>query len=143
MIKDNKGQISLEYMLIFAISLILLIAFTLPLSHIAIERTSDVSNTLNVKSELSKLSNAISQVYSEGQGSKQTVYLDVNEVVYVRIANSYISASLKLSDGQSKVITLNHNSNLNSGGLNLDNGENKIIVEWPIGEEKMIIYKKY
>ena len=143
MIKDDKGQISLEYLLIFAISLILLIAFTLPLSQIAIERTSDVSNTLNVKSELSKLSNAIGQVYSEGQGSRQTVYLDVNEAIYVKITNSYLSASLKLSDGQLKSIALNHNSNLYSGGVNLDKGENKIIVEWPKKKKKMIIYKKY
>ena len=140
---DNKGQISLEYLLIFAISLILLIAFTLPLAQIAIEKTSDVSNTLNAKSELSKLSYAISQVYSEGHGSRHTVHLDVNKPIYVKITNAYISSSIKLSDGKSKTLTLNHNSNLASGGISLDKGENKIIVEWPIGEEKMNIYKKY
>ncbi|MBR0271264.1 MAG: class III signal peptide-containing protein [Methanobrevibacter sp.] len=143
MIDDDRGQISLEYLLIFAISLILLIAFTLPLAEIAIEKTMDISNTLNAKGELSKLSGAISQVYGEGQGARQTVFLDVNRPTYVKITNSYISASLKLSDGKSKTLILNHNSNLASGGLNLDKGENKIIVEWPIGEEKMIIYKKY
>ena len=109
----------------------------------AIERTGDVSNALNVKGELSKLSGAISQVYAEGQGSRQTVYLDVNKPVYVKITNSYISASVKMSDGKSKTLTLNHNSNFASGGISLDKGENKIIVEWPIGEEKMTLYKKY
>ena len=73
MIKDNSGQVSLEYLLIFAISLIILVTFTLPLTELTIENTLDVSDTLDVKSDLSQLSQAICQVYGEGQGSKQTV----------------------------------------------------------------------
>ncbi|MCR5027108.1 MAG: class III signal peptide-containing protein [Methanobrevibacter sp.] len=143
MIKENKGQVSLEYLLIFAISLIILIAFTLPLTNFGLEKTLDVSNMLDAKSELSKLSNAISQVYSEGQGSRQIVFLTVNDPVNVKISNSYISASIKLNDGNFKVLKLYHNSNLGSGRIFLDKGENKIIVEWPIGEENMVVYKKY
>ena len=90
MIKDNKGQISLEYLLIFAVSLILLIAFTLPLLEFGLENTMDLSNSLNAKSELSKLSNAISQVYGEGQGSRQTIYLTLDKPVDVKITSSYI-----------------------------------------------------
>ena len=143
MIKDNKGQTSLEYLLIFAIALFLLIAFTLPIAKFGTEKTLDVSNALDTKSELSKLSNAISQVYGEGQGSKQTVFLTVNEPLNVKILNSYISASIKLSDNSFKNLKLNHNSNLDSGSIFLDKGKNKIIIEWPIGRENMIIYKKY
>ncbi len=143
MMKEDKGQVSLEYLLIFAVSIILLIAFTMPLAEMAIENTMDVSNSLNIKSELSKLSNAISMVYSEGQGSKQTVYLTLDEPVNVRISNSYLSCNYKLNDGKYKDFKLDFNSNLNKGSLFLDKGENKIIVEWPVNDEKMIIYKKY
>ena len=143
MIKDNRGQISLEYLLIFAVSLILLITFTLPIAEFGLEKTLDVSNTLNVKSEISKMSNAISQVYSEGQGSKQTLYLNLNKAVSVKITNSYLSTSFKLSDGKTKVIKLNHESNLDSGSMFLDKGENKIIIEWPVNNRQMTIYKKY
>lgn len=143
MMKENNGQVSLEYLLIFAVSIILLIAFTLPLAEISIENTMDVSNSLNVKSELSKLSNAISLVYSEGQGSKQTVYMTLDEPVNVKISNSYLSSNYKLNDGKYKDFKLDYNSNLNKGSLFLDKGENKIIVEWPVNDEKMIIYKKY
>lgn len=143
MIKDNKGQISLEYLLIFAVSLILLIAFTLPLAEIAVEDTFDVSDTLNAKSEMSKLSSAISQVYAEGQGSKQTLYLDMDEPLSVKITVSYLSASVPLYDGDYKQLKIYHTSNLDSGSLFLDKGMNKIIVEWPVGDEKMQIYKKY
>lgn len=143
MMKEDKGQVSLEYLLIFAVSIILLIAFTMPLAEMAIENTMDVSNSLNIKSELSKLSNAISLVYSEGQGSKQTVYLTLDEPVNVGISNSYLSCNYKLNDGKYKDFKLDFNSNLNKGSLFLDKGENKIIVEWPVNDEKMIIYKKY
>lgn len=142
MIIDDKGQISLEYLLIFAVSLIILIAFTLPLVETALENTLDVSNSLNAKNELSKLSNAIGQVYAEGHGSKQTMYLSLNKAMNVKISNSYLSGSYVMHDGNTKEIRLNYNSNLNSGSLFLDKGENKIIVEWPAGEDKMIIYKK-
>ena len=143
MIKEDKGQVSLEYLLIFAVSIILLIAFTLPLAEIGLEKTLDVSNTMNAKGELSKLSNAIGQVYGEGQGSKQTIYMDLDKSINVKITNSYLSASYMMKDSKTKEFKLYHNSNLNSGSLFLDKGENKIIVEWPINSEHMIIYKKY
>ncbi len=143
MIKEDKGQVSLEYLLIFAVSIILLIAFTLPLAEIGLEKTLDVSNTMNAKGELSKLSNAVSQVYGEGQGSKQTIYMGLDKSINVKITNSYLSASYMMKDSKTKEFKLYHNSNLNSGSLFLDKGENKIIVEWPINSEHMIIYKKY
>jgi uncharacterized protein (UPF0333 family) len=59
---DSRGQVSLEYLLIFVVSLILLIAFTLPLAELTIGNTLDVSETLNVKSDLSKVSQAIEEV---------------------------------------------------------------------------------
>ena len=143
MIRDDKGQVSLEYLLIFAVSLILLIAFTLPLLEFGLENTMDVSNSLNAKSELSKLSNAISQVYGEGQGSKQTIHLTLDNPIDVKISSSYLSAVIKLNDGKNKQLKLNHNSNLNSGSLFLDKGENEVIVEWPVGSEKMMLFRKY
>ena len=143
MIKEDKGQVSLEYLLIFAVSIILLIAFTLPLAEIGLEKTLDVSNTMNAKGELSKLSNAVSQVYGEGQGSKQTIYMDLDKSINVKITNSYLSASYMMKDSKTKEFKLYHNSNLNSGSLFLDKGENKIIVEWPINSEQMTLYKKY
>lgn len=143
MIRDNKGQISIEYLLIFAVSLILLIVFTLPLLQFGLENTMDVSQSLNAKSELSKLSNAISQVYAEGQGSKQTVYLTFDSELNLKISPLYISAVVKMSDGKNREIKVFYNSNFNSGSLFLEKGENKIIVEWPVDSEKMTIYKKY
>ena len=62
MIGDNHGQISLEYLLIFTVSLIILLIFTLSLAENSIKDTLDVSDSLDVKSDLSKIANAIKQV---------------------------------------------------------------------------------
>ena len=140
---NNKGQVSLEYLLIFAISLILLISFSLPIATIALEKTSDVSDSLNVKNEISKLSNAISQVYGEGQGAKQTVHLDVDRPVTLKIYNSQIQTRILLSDGEYKDLKVDHNSNLASQSLLLDKGENTVTVEWPQNSENMIVVKNF
>ena len=142
MIKDSRGQISMEYLLIFAVSLIIFIAFTLPLTEYTIQNTLDVSDSLDLKSDLSEISSAIGQVYSEGQGSKQTVNLDLKKSVRITVTNSYVSANVKLNDGSNKLIKVNCNSNLKSSVITLNKGENILLVEWPVNSPNIQISKK-
>lgn len=142
MMDDRKGQAALEYLLIFAISLILLIVFTLPLTELAIEDTLDVSDTLNVKSDLSKISQTIKEVYGQGQGSKQTVNLVLSRDLKVNVAGNYVSCSLKLKDGKVKTEKITFKSNLEKSSIYLKKGENSIIVEWPENCENMQIFVK-
>lgn len=142
MIWDNNGQVALEYLLIFAVSLILLIVFTLPLAQMSVENTLDVSDSLNVKSDLSKMAQAIQQVYGEGQGSKQSVNIQSPANINLNIVNNYISTSVMLKDGSNKLIKVNCKSNLDKSSLKLSRGGNIIIVEWPMDSENMIAYKK-
>ena len=79
MIKEDKGQVSLEYLLIFAVSIILLIAFTLPLAEIGLEKTLDVSNTMNAKGELSKLSNAVRFTVKVRDQSRQFIWTWISQ----------------------------------------------------------------
>lgn len=142
MIRDNSGQVALEYMLIFAISLILLIVFILPLTQESVENTLDVSDTLKVKSDLSKIAQAIQQVYGEGQGSKQSVNIDSQHSFKVTVANSYVSSKINLNDGSSKLVKVDCNSNLAKSDINLAEGKTIIVVEWPVESKKMRIYTK-
>lgn len=137
---DNRGQVSLEYLLIFVISLILLIAFTLPLTELTIENTLDVSDTLNVKSDLSKISQAIKEVYGQGQGSKQRIDVVMSKDLKVNIASDYISCNLNLKDGQNKAEKIYFKSTLEKSSIYLKKGENSITVEWPENAENMQIY---
>lgn len=139
---DDGGQVSLEYLLIFAVSLIILIAFTLPLVQYVMQDTLDVSDSLKVKSDLSKISQAIKQVYGEGQGSKHSVFIQSSKSLKFDVRKSYVSCKVKLSDGSSKFIKIPHKSKLKSSSLNIVRGSNNVVVEWPVDGENMIIYKK-
>ena len=139
MIGENHGQVSLEYLLIFTISLIILIAFTMPLVNKCMETTLDVSDSLKIKSDLSKIASAIKTVYGEGQGSKQTVNVYVPQSVKVNFESKYLSCNLKLKDKSNKYIKVPYKSNLESSSLTLKKCKNSVVVEWPAGSENMFV----
>ncbi len=142
MIKDDKGQISLEYLLIFAISMAILIVFTLPLTEQSLEDTLDVSSSLDVKNDLSKITQAIEKVYGEGQGSKQTVNIISQNKVIIYITDNHIFCKLKLKSGSYKTIDDYYESNLATCSITLNKGENILVVEWPENSDKMVIYEE-
>ncbi|WP_406537301.1 class III signal peptide-containing protein, partial [Methanobrevibacter sp.] len=85
--KDNRAQISLEYILIFAISLLVLMIFTLPLAEDSIKNTVDVSDSLNARYCMSNIAQAIKEVYGEGQGSKRTLDIDSDKQIRVSVSD--------------------------------------------------------
>lgn len=139
MMGENRGQISLEYMLIFAIALILLMVFTFPMAELTVKNTLDISDTLKVKSDLLELSHAIEQVYSQGQGSKQTVYIDSPGDIRIDIDRSKVSCNFKLKDNSKKLIKVNHESNLEKSSVSLKKGMNAVVVQWPENNDVMEI----
>ncbi len=141
MMMDNRGQVSLEYLLIFAISMILLIAFTLPLTDFTIQTTLDVSDSLDMKSDLSKLSQAIQTVYGQGQGSRQIVNIISQAPSKIDVTDSHVSCNLKLKDGSRKLVKVTSKSNLAKTTIPISEGTNTIVVEWPVGSETMNIHK--
>lgn len=140
--RDSKGQVSLEYLLIFAVSLMVLLLFTLPLTEQSIEDTTDLADALDTKEELSKLTVAIKKVYGEGQGSKQTLKIHSDKNIKITIAQDHISCNLKLKDNSNKQIKEYFTSNLKKSSLAIYKGETIVVVEWPIYSENMLIYKK-
>jgi uncharacterized protein (UPF0333 family) len=141
MMRDNRGQVSLEYLLIFVISMILLIAFTLPLTDFTIQTTLDVSDSLDMKSDLSKLSQAIQTVYGQGQGSRQIVNIISQTPSKIDVTDSHVSCNLKLKDGSRKLVKVTSKSNLAKTTIPISEGTNTIVVEWPVGSETMNIHK--
>ncbi|PWB87649.1 hypothetical protein MBBTH_06170 [Methanobrevibacter thaueri] len=139
--RDNWGQVSLEYLLIFAISMILLIAFTLPLTDFTIQTALDVSDSLDMKSDLSKLSQAIQTVYGQGQGSRQIVNIISQTPSKIDVTDSHVSCNLKLKDGSRKLVKVTSKSNLAKTTIPISEGTNTIVVEWPVGSETMNIHK--
>lgn len=140
--KESRGQVSLEYLLIFSISLIIMIAFTLPFLEKSMETTFDVSESLEAKSDLSKIAQAIRQVYGQGQGSKQSVSVDVNVPVKIDVADNHITSKIKLKNGDNKVVKINVKSKLKTDTFKLNKGRHTFVIEWPVGSENMIINAK-
>lgn len=142
MMEDNGGQVSLEYLLIFSVSLIILIAFTLPLLEESLNDTFDVADSIKAKSDLSKMSQAIKQVYGQGQGSKKTVYLDIDNPTTINIADDHVSSKIKLKNHQHKEIRINVKSKLKTTSFKLSKGEKIFVIEWPTDNQNMLIYQK-
>lgn len=140
MVRDNGGQVSFEYLLIFAISLIILIVFTMPLVTQSIQTTFDVSDSIKVKDDMSKIVLSIKGVYGEGQGSKQTISINAVKPFKINVESNYLSCNLKLKDSGNKQIKIPCKSNLESSSIKMNKGWNTLVVEWPIGSEKMTIH---
>ena len=140
MIGDNRGQVSFEYLLIFAVSLIILIVFTMPLVTQSVETALDVSDCIKIKDDMSKIALSVSSVYGEGQGSKQTITIYSANSFNVNVAGEYLSCNVKLNNGENKLIKVSCKSNLKSSSIDIGKGENTVVVEWPKDSEKMIIY---
>lgn len=142
MVNDNKGQLSLEFLMIFSLSLIILLIFTLPLAELAIENSFDLSDVTNVKFELSKISNSINQVKAEGQGSKKSIILNLDRDIIIQIKNNEVSTDVLLKDGLTKKVKLSHNCNYLDYTFYLNKGKNIVVIEWPLNFTFMKIYKK-
>lgn len=141
MIKDKKGQLSLEFILIFAISLIILTIFTIPLSEIAIGNTLEIADIANTKSDVTKIANGISEVYSQGQGSKKTIHIDSNRNYILKISPKSISTTLTLENGDTKTIKSSHNYNNINTNINIEKGKNKIIINWKENLDYLTVQK--
>lgn len=141
MIKDKKGQLSLEFILIFAISLIILTIFTIPLSEIAIGNTLEIADIANTKSDITKIANWISEVYSQGQGSKKTINIDSNRSYILKISPKSISTTLTLENGDTKTIKSSHNYNNINTNINIEKGKNKIIINWKENLDYLTVQK--
>ena len=108
----------------------------------SVENAMDISDSINAKSDLSKISNVIKQVYAEGQGSRHTIDINSNKDIKLTIAGNYACSDLKLKDNHNKHMTEYYDSTIKKTSIYLNEGENTLVVEWPMDSENMLIYKK-
>ena len=133
MIIDKKGQLSLEYVLSSMIVILIISLISVPILLTAMDYSNDIIDSINAKSELSKITDAIDFCYASGKGSKRIVYVDLNRNVDIRLYNDgnkgFASIDLNLSDN-SKEITSSFDYNGLNGNIHLSKGFNKITVIW-------------
>ena len=133
MIIDKKGQLSLEYVLSSMIVILIISLISVPILLTAMDQSNDIIDSINAKSELSKITDAIDFCYASGKGSKRIVYVDLNRNVDIRLYNDgnkgFASIDLNLSDN-SKEITSSFDYNGLNENIHLSKGFNKITVIW-------------
>ena len=129
----NKGQLSLEYVLSSMIVILIISLISIPILLTAIDFSNDIKDSIDSKSELSKITDAIDFCYASGKGSKRTVLVDFNRNVDIRIyndgKNGLASINLNLS-GNSEEITSNFDYNGLNENIHLSKGFNRIAVKW-------------
>ena len=129
----NKGQLSLEYVLSSMIVILIISLISIPILLTAIDFSNDIMDSINSKSELSKITDAIDFCYASGKGSKRVVLVDFNRNVDIRIyndgKNGLASINLNLS-GNSEEITSNFDYNGLNENIHLSKGFNRIAVKW-------------
>lgn len=139
MIKDNKGQLSIEYLLIVFISILILIAITLPTLEFGISNYMDMTNILKIKSEAVKITEAVNNIYYNGIGSRKTVTVDVPKDTTLHLDSKNAYFDYMLSDGDMKRVYLNNKCPDLINTLELSKGTNKIVVEWSINSDRIEI----
>ena len=129
----KKGQLSLEYVLSSMIVILIISLISIPILLTAIDFSNDIMDSINSKSELSKITDAIDFCYASGKGSKRVVLVDFNRNVDIRIyndgKNGLASINLNLS-GNSEEITSNFDYNGLNENIHLSKGFNRIAVKW-------------
>ena len=130
---DNKGQLSLEYVLSSMIVILIISLISVPILLTAIDYSNDIIDSINAKSELSKITDAIDFCYTTGKGSKRIVYVDFNQNVDIRLYSEgnkgFASINLNLSDNL-KEIRSSFDYNALNDNIHLSKGFHKIAVKW-------------
>ncbi|OED29857.1 hypothetical protein [Methanosphaera sp. WGK6] len=105
---DKYGQIAVEYLLIFIISMIILSIISIPLCIDEIDDISDIKNTVEVKNTLIELSNNVRMIYSSDYGSSKVISIKcpVDMKIYYRLVsgNHYLYSYVDLSDDETKEV---------------------------------------
>lgn len=141
---DNKGQLSLEYILSSMIVILIITLVSVPILLTTIDFSNDLIDSINSKNELNKITDAIDFCYASGKGSKELVYLDLNQNLNLRLYNDgkggIASVNLNLSDDSKEISSSFDYPNLNEN-IPLSKGLNKILVKWDEDSNRIEITK--
>ncbi len=102
---DEKGQASVEYLLITLVFLIIIGSVSLPFIGKTLNDTTDVSHSSDASAAINSIANAVGIVAANGPGSARyiTIYFSESGTLDYNAANRTIEMPLTLNNG-SKVI---------------------------------------
>lgn len=105
---DFKGQIALEYLLVFFVLIIVLSILTVPLMLNVLETSDEIITSIETKSFLVEVQNNIRLVYSLDVESKRSlsIYVPCDLKLFFQSSSGkkYLSTTLTFSDNSRKVL---------------------------------------
>ncbi|MGL6299205.1 MAG: hypothetical protein ACRC1M_08585 [Methanobacteriaceae archaeon] len=148
----QKGQVSLEFLLVILVALLIFSTLLLPLVSISLDYSNDMTNTAKTKVELSKIASGYDDVISSGIGSKRIIAVNIPVDCQLEIKNKLINnaningellAKVYLSDGGEKIVKINTKSSENSINqiLLLNKGENTLSINWESSNNQITLKK--
>ena len=142
---DNKGQLSLEYILSSMIVILIISLISVPVLLTAMDYSNDIIDSIDSKEELSKVTDAIDYCYASGKGSKRIVYVDFNQNLNLRLSNNgkigIASINLNLSSGSMEITDAFDYPYLNEN-IHFSSGFNKVAVEWKEDSNEIEVKKQ-
>lgn len=129
---DNKGQMSVEYLLIVLVVILVLSLVTIPLISNSIDASNDVSHSSDAKVAASTIANAADTVYANGPGSKRTINFYIPEDTTIRINGRNVIIPIQLSNGTTKDVNVTAQYGFDNKTLNVNKGWYDAVVSWEL-----------
>ena len=137
---EEKGQASVEYLLLIVVILIILASVTIPLVSSSVNSTMDISRASDAKNAIQNIANAVDLVYANGPGAKRTVnvYIPLNLVLQGNNTQN-IGMNVPLSGNETKYVNSDHNYNVTFDNANFNQGWSTVTVNWVVGNKAITI----
>ncbi|WP_455241033.1 class III signal peptide-containing protein [Methanothermobacter tenebrarum] len=138
---DDRGQLSVEYLLLVFVIILILGGVTIPLVGRAIDASNDVSRASDAKVAVESIADAADVVYSNGPGAKRTVSFYIPQDGTLGYSNNMIYFTITFSNNTMRNITAKtqYSYNLTSNSIQLTRGWHTATITWPLNTRSITI----
>jgi len=136
---DEKGQVSVEYLMLIFVAILIVGTVTIPLVGKAIDASNDISKASDAKIAVKAIANAADIVYANGPGAKRTVSFYIPQDGTLNCGNNMVYFTIKLSDNTTRNITATTQYNITSNSVQLTKGWHTATITWPINTRSIVI----
>ena len=134
---DNRGQISAEYLLLFAAILVIFLFMINNFIGPTIDASNNITAVSDTKIVVDSIADAVNVVYANGPGAKRTLNVNVphdmdimfNTTSHTMLTNVNLS-SATVTSIKSVSAPMGYTGNINPSPLSLDKGWHNVTVYW-------------
>ncbi len=130
---DNKGQMSVEYLLVVLVVILVLSIVTIPLISNSIDASNDVSHSSDAKVSASTIANAADTVYANGPGAKRTISFYIPESTKIILSDKKVIIPIQSSSNGIINVNATTQYSLDDKTLTVNKGWYDAVVSWEVG----------